>query len=199
MQKVNVEIEAYTYRELVNTGAHVKVKAEMRRLFAKDTLEKLADHVISVTEEQCQKILNTEIEVTIAVGPVGSFDVNVFIGKVGSQKLPYSSRLNNCPHMIEAIEHVEDIQLYSKVLKNLERKNEHEPVRFGISDLIDTRTRELTYEITAAVTADFGEDMDQIHSDQWVETMAVQGGLLFTKEGKVIEGAIDYSQLTIGA
>jgi len=42
----------------------------------------------------------------------------------------------------------------------------------------------------------FGEEMDQIHTEQWAEVMAVQGGLLFTKEGKVIVGAVNYNQVT---
>jgi hypothetical protein len=196
MQKVTVEIEAFTFSELRLIDAQTESMKEMRRLFGKDTLKSLADHVISTTEEHCKRILNTDIDVTIDLRAVNCFDVDVHINSVASQKLPADSQFNACCHVREAVELVEDIQLYSKTLRNLERKDEHKPAQGEMLDLIDTRTRELTYELIHAVEADFGEDMDQIHTEQWAKTMAVQGGLLFTKEGKVIEGAVNYNQST---
>jgi hypothetical protein len=196
MKIVSIEIEAYTFDELKLIDAQTESMKEMRRLFGKDTLKSLADHVISATEEHCKKILNTDIDVTIDVRAVNCFDVDVHINSVASQKLPEDSKFNACCHVREAVELVEDIQLYSKTLRNLERKDEHKPAQGEMIDLIDTRTRELTYELIHAVEADFGEDMDQIHTEQWAKTMAIQGGLLFTKEGKVIEGAVNYNQST---
>lgn len=197
MEIVNIEVEAFKFSEL-RLKAHTESMKEMRRKFGENTLEELADNGILRVEHHCKRVLNTDIEVCIDVRTGGSFDVDVLVTKVGSTKLPHSSQLNSCPHIKEAAKIVEDIQLYSKVLRNLERKGEHKPAQGEMLDLIDTRTRELTYEIVESVTAMFGEEIDQIHSEEWAETMAVQGGLLFTKEGKVIKGAVNYNQSTTG-
>jgi hypothetical protein len=195
MEIVNVEVEAHMFKEL-KLDAHRESVKEMRRLFAKDTLEALADQVIEVAEEHCEKILNTEVEVTIEVDPDGSFTTRVFVGKIGYQKLPNSSQFNTCTHVRAAVEVVHEIQAFSKVLRILERKGDYTEAQGEMSHVIGVCTRELSYEIEASVSENFLEDMDQVHTDQWAKTMAVQGGLLFTEEGKVIEGAINYNQST---
>jgi len=195
MQKVNIEVEAFTFSELTK-GGHLESMREMRRLFGKDTLEELSEYTIIRVEKYAKNILNTEIEVCIDVGPVGCFDVDVTVQQVGVDPVPRDSEHNVCPHVREAVKLVGDIQLFSKVLKTLEFNGEHLPAQGEMVDLIDIRTRELTYEIVQSVTAMFGEEMDQIHTEQWAEVMAVQGGLLFTKEGKVIVGAVNYNQVT---
>jgi hypothetical protein len=195
MQKVNVAVNAYTFDELT-LDAHRESMSEMRRLFAKDTLENLADMAIASTEEQVEKILNTEVEVTIEVGTAGCFTTQVFVGKIGYQKLPNSSQFTTCTHMRAAVEVVHEIQAFSKVLRILERKGDYTEAQGEMSHVIGVCTRELSYEIEASVSENFLEDMDQVHTDQWAKTMAVQGGLLFTEEGKVIEGAINYNQST---
>jgi hypothetical protein len=191
---MNVEVDAYTYRELKNTSSHEEIKKEMRWMYAIDTLKTLADQVIATTEEHCQKILNTEIEVLIEVEGDGSFEVEVFIGKIGTQKLPHSSQFNACPHIRASVDLVEDIQLFKRVLTKLKFNGEYESVQLEMGEIIGTRTRELNYEIVSSVKNDFGGDCHQVHSDNWAEVMAVQHGHLFTREGRVIKGALNYSQ-----
>lgn len=196
MQKVNVEVNAYTFDEL-KLDAHRESMKEMRRIFGKDTLEALADQAVIRAEQNCLNVLNTEIEVCIsALRGEGSLDVDVHIIEVGKESLPSNSKLNLCPHAVEAVNLVEDIQLFSKVVMKLQDNCEHMPAQAEMGDLIDIRNRELSYEIAKSIEVTFRKDMDQIQTEDWSRVMAVQGGLLFTKEGKVIEGAINYNQST---
>jgi hypothetical protein len=199
MRKVNVEVEAYTFDELRgDADTHMETMKEMRRIFGKDTLEELAGICIDVAEGSIKSQLNVGADISINVREGGEFDVDLRITNIASQKLPRDTRFNTCGSVREAFYIVEDIQLYGRTLRNLEEKGERETLQGELLDLIDDSTRELHYELIHSVNKTFQKDVDQLHTALWAETMAVQGGLLFTKAGKVIEDAINYNQSVIG-
>jgi hypothetical protein len=199
MQKINIEVEAYTIRELFWTENGLSSRREMQRLYGQDRLKILADAVISDSERYCHEMLNTSIEVEITVGkyPHFSFEVEVRIVAVGANPLPKdcnNPRLNKCVYIQTAASTVEDIQLFSKVINKLKSVDEHRPAQGELEDLVDIRTRELTYELVQSITKTFSEKVDTIHKDHWAEEQAVKSGALFDSEGKVISGYADFDQ-----
>ncbi len=194
MKKISIEVEAYKFEELI-LDPHRESMKEMRRLYGQDTLEVLASNIIVDSEKYCQSILNTQIVVDITVQNFSRFpDVQVFITSVMAGPVSKDAAHNSCLHIQEAVNIIGDIKLFSKVLNKLKFNDEHHPAQVEMEDLVNIRTRELTYELVQSITGKCAKEIDAVHTDEWAESMAVQGGILFTKEGKVIEGILDYDQ-----
>jgi hypothetical protein len=199
MQKINIEVEAFQIHELFWTEFRKDTNKEMRRVFGSEWLKRMVEIVCNDAETHCNSILNTSIEVDIDVGnfPHFSFEVVVRILAVSNAALPTNSddpKHNSCANIQSAAKSVEDIQLFSRVLNTLKSVDEHKPAQESMEDLIDIRTRELTYELVQSISRMFSEKIDLIHKDHWAEEQAVKSGSLFTGKGKLIEGFCDFEQ-----